>query len=87
LIPKNTIYGDDRARFISKIIMNPQGCWGWLGTIGGDSYAQFSIKGHNIHASRVAYESTYERKSKWSVQNKNYRLKILMQVAVGQERF
>lgn len=43
------------ARFMSKIEVQPNGCWYWIGTITKDGYGVFST-GNNKLAHRVAYE-------------------------------
>jgi hypothetical protein len=49
---------DDRtlALFMSKVEIQPDGCWRWTGHIKKDGYGAFYIDGANRLAHRVAYE-------------------------------
>lgn len=43
------------ARFLSKVEVQPNGCWHWTGTITEDGYGQFAVDGTNRLAHRVSY--------------------------------
>lgn len=43
-------------RFMDKVQPEPMsGCWLWVGSLNGDGYGQFSIKGKSISAHRFSY--------------------------------
>lgn len=45
------------ARFWSKVVINPDGCWSWSGGHGGkDGRAMLSVDGQKFYAYRVSYE-------------------------------
>jgi hypothetical protein len=48
---------DDRtlARFMSKVQVQPNGCWHWTGHIRPDGYGQFAVDRSNQLAHRVSY--------------------------------
>lgn len=40
------------ARFLSKIEMNPNGCWGWTGSVAPNGYGRYGVN----WAHRLSYE-------------------------------
>lgn len=42
-------------RFLSKISIDPLGCWNWTAAKNADGYGRFGFEGRNAHAHRVAY--------------------------------
>ncbi len=49
-------YGQPIDRFVRRIDPQPNGCWLWAGSRGGDGYGYLSIDGRNCRAHRWAYE-------------------------------
>lgn len=45
----------DMSRFIKKIRSDNQGCWRWIGAIGGTGYGTFKVSGTYWRAHRFAY--------------------------------
>ena len=50
-----TIWGDDEARFWSKVDKT-DGCWVWTATVNSNGYGQIKVAGAKWQAHRYAYE-------------------------------
>jgi len=50
------IFNNDERRFWSKVLLLPNGCGEWRGTINDHGYGEFSFKGRNLKAHIWAYE-------------------------------
>ena len=48
---------EDLKRFAQKVMVLPDGCWQWIGSLDEDGYGQFKW-GRRRRAYRVAYEWT-----------------------------
>jgi hypothetical protein len=53
IVPRGTAL---KERFLSKVSIEPSGCWRWLSHIETSGYGRFSIKHRPTLAHRVAYE-------------------------------
>ena len=49
------IRGDDLARLMSHIRVDPSGCWIWTGSLNDGGYGQTSWRGRMTRAHRVSY--------------------------------
>lgn len=45
-----------RERFMSKVAVDPEGCWLWIASRDRDGYGQFKVDGKTRQAHQVAYE-------------------------------
>jgi len=49
------IQGDDKARLMSYVRLDPSGCWIWTGAVSQKGYGQMKWRGREHRAHRVSY--------------------------------
>ena len=61
LLPLPNISDQDKAKFLSNIVPNSNGCWEWQGNLNVDGYGRFYLNKKDYRAHRISYLISYSK--------------------------